>query len=144
MSRLKINTEEPVMTLDELVMAYVENKKELDSYKKICDKENTQIKEAFEEQELTEHTVGNYTVKKVVAKKEKFDEDKLVNFFQSVIWADKGSMQCPYIKTQYVVDWDAVENAIYHGKLTKEQVLEMDKYKEVTEIVTLRISKAKG
>ena len=47
------------------------------------------------------------------------------------------------IKTKEYVDFDALEKAIYNGLLPGETLLEMDKAREVKEVVTLRVTKIK-
>ena len=129
--------------LNELVESYYLNKTELDSYKKLCDNQNKSIKDLMLEMNVEDYDSDNYHASRKVSTRENFNEEQLLEFIRSTIWADKGSMHCPYIKTKYVVDYDALEKAIYNGDITKEQLLEMEKCKTVTEVVTLRVTKRK-
>ena len=154
MSRLKFDTIEREKNtigitdsdLDALINQYAENKSELDSYKKICENENNKIKDTMLELGLKTYSTEKYSVTRSVSVKETFDEEKLMNFIKTVLWKDSenGSMPCPYIKIKYVVDYDVLEKAIYNGEISKEQLVEMDKCKDVKETVTLRLTKKKG
>ena len=129
--------------LDKLIPQYAQNKSELDSYKKICDTENAKIKELMLADNIDKKVCGDYKATLSITKRESFNEDQLLNYINTVIWGDKGSMTCPYTKIQYVIDWDALEKAIYNGDITPEQVMEMDKFKEVKEIPVLKVSRVK-
>ena len=47
------------------------------------------------------------------------------------------------IRTKEYVDMDLLEDALYHDRIDKDTVVEMDKCRESKEIVQLRISKKK-
>lgn len=134
MARVKLDVSE-THTLDNLIPAYAENKAILDDYKKICDKENKQIKEL-----MTDDTyeAGGYKATKSVQVRETMNEDKLLELL-----IDKGYKDTKVIKQKYYVDMDALESAIYSGQIPKEDLLAIDKCRESKEVVTLRISKIK-
>ena len=122
--------------LDTLIPQYAENKNMLDDYKKICDKENKQIKEL-----MTDDTyeAGGYKATKSVQTRESLNEDRLLAIAsQHRVFRDIG-----IIKTKEYVDMEALESAIYKGMLDKEALMEIDKCRESKEVVTLRISKIK-
>lgn len=122
--------------LDTLIPQYAENKSMLDDYKKICDKENKQIKEL-----MTDDTyeAGGYKATKSVQIRESLNEDRLLAIAsQHRVFRDIG-----IIKTKEYVDMEALESAIYKGMLDKETLMEIDKCRESKEVVTLRISKVK-
>lgn len=121
------------MTLDVLIPQYAENKSILDDYKKICDDENKQIKELMDE---GSYVVGDWKATKIVTVRESFNEDKLLETVKNL--AIKG-----IVKKKEYVDMDALESAIYKGKISKEMLLEIDKCRETKEIVALRVSKNK-
>ena len=131
MARIKLEAE----SLDTLIPQYAENKSILDDYKKICDKENKQIKEL-----MTDDTyeAGGYKATKSVSVRETMNEDKLLELL-----IDKGYKDTKVIKQKYYVDMDALESAIYSGQIPKEDLLAIDKCRESKEVVTLRISKVK-
>lgn len=125
-------------TLDTLIPKYAENKTELDSYKKICDRDNAKIKELMEAENLKAYSAGGYKATKSVSTKESFKEDLLIDLLKTKLGDDT-----PIIKTKEYVDMDALEKAIYNHEISTDLLLEMDKCKEVKETVTLRITKEK-
>ena len=122
--------------LDTLILRYAENKAELDSYKKICDKENAQIKSIMLGSKLDKHEVGDYRATCVVSKRETMNEEMLLE-----IAHQHGLSEI--VKTKEYIDYDALENAIYNSLIPTDILLEMDKAKDVKEVVTLRVSKIK-
>lgn len=131
------NLNEVAESLEELVSVWGENKSAMDSYKKIVDAKAKKIKELMLNSNLTKKTSGKYTAKLTTRKSESFDEDGLVKYIKSSLWANMGSMECPYIKTVEVVNWDALEKAMYNGEISKEQMTDIGKYKQVKETVAL-------
>lgn len=135
--RMKINVEvDETRTLDELIPAYAQNKNELDSYKKICESENSQIKEKMVEIGQDEYSAGGYKAKRIVSERVSMNEDKLLAVM-------KKHYLVQVIKTREYVDMDALENYLYHidEEDNKELLAEIDKCREVKEVVQLRISK---
>lgn len=122
--------------LDTLIPQYAENKNMLDDYKKICDEENKQIKEL-----MTDDTyeAGGYKATRSVQTRESMNEDKLLDVLQQYGVAYNENI----IRTKEYVDMDALENAIYKGKIDKDILLEIDKCRDKKEVVTLRVSKIK-
>ena len=135
MARVKLDVSE-THTLDNLIPAYAENKAILDDYKKICDKENKQIKEL-----MTDDTyeAGGYKATKSVQVRESMNEDKLLDMLKDV----GGSYENGLIKTKEYVDMDVLESMLYKGKIPKDILMQIDKCRESKEVVTLRISKIK-
>ena len=123
-------------SLEALIPQYAKNKFELDSYKKICDKENAEIKSLMLNNDMQEASAGGYTAKLIIQHRDSMNEDKLLeiahNFGISEI-----------VKTKEYIDFDALENAIYNNLISQEVLLEMDKAKETKEVVTLKIGKTK-
>lgn len=122
--------------LDILIPQYAENKSMLDDYKKICDKENKQIKEL-----MTDDTyeAGGYKATKSVQIRESLNEDRFLAIASwHRIFRDIG-----IIKTKEYVDTEALESAIYKGMLDKEALMEIDKCRESKEVVTLKVSRIK-
>ena len=130
-------------SLDILIPRYFQNKQEMDGYKKICDKENKQIKDSMKALGETEHTVGDYIAKYSVQQRESMNEDILISLFTSVPSFVKLDDKYNIIKTKPYVDFDALENALYNSKLSEKQVSDLNRAKEVKEVVTLRVSKIK-
>ena len=134
MARLNLNSDEITTsrTLDELIPMYALNKSELDSYKKICDEENAQIKKQMLDLGTDEYTVGGYTAKRTVSTRESINEDKLM---MVLLKHDiKG-----VIKTKDYVDMDALENYLYNNEMTSSLAADLESCKTVTEVVTLRV-----
>lgn len=127
--------------LNELIPQYAFNKNEFDSYKEICDKENKRIKQIMKELGEKESTAGDYTVKFSITTRISMNEDKLL----SIILAANLSSQIKarVIKTKQYVDVAELENAMYKDEIPNDVILSMDKCKNVTEVETLRINKAK-
>lgn len=131
-----------LVMLEQLVLEYANNKSVADRYKKLADKLNTEIKSIMESRNLTDVTAGDYTVKYVVQNRETMDEDKLISIIDDAPGISQ--LRSTIIKTKEYVDFDALENAIYHGDIPQEVVQAMNRAREVRKIVTLRINKKKG
>ena len=122
--------------LDALIPQYAENKSEMDSYKKICDKENAQIKSIMKDFVVDKYEAGGYRASYSVSTRETMNEEMLLE-----IAHNHGIPEI--VKTKEYIDFDILEKAIYDGKISEEILLEMDKAKEVKEVVTLRVTKIK-
>jgi len=122
--------------LNIVVPRYYEHKTELDFYKKQCDAENAEIKEAMKEQNIKDFEVDGVVAKYVIQNKETMNEDKLLQVLKNAGYTE-------LIKTREYVDMDALENALYHSNIDNDTILEMDKCREVKEVIQLRVSKKK-
>lgn len=122
--------------LDELIPQYAQNKAEFDSYKKICEKENAQIKTLMSQLSDKRYETGGYRATYSVSTKETMNEARLLEIAHQYGISE-------IVKTKEYIDFDALENAIYNNKISKEVLLEMDTAKESKEIVTLRVTKIK-
>lgn len=122
--------------LDELIPQYAMNKAEADNYKKICDRENAQIKAVMADFAIQQYEAGGYKATYSVSTRESMNEDKLL-----AIAHQYGIPEI--VKTKEYIDFDALENAIYNNRISDEVLMEMDKAKEVKEVVTLRVTKKK-
>lgn len=129
--------------LDELIPQYAANKAEADSYKKICEKENAKIKAIMKDFVVTEYVAGEYKATYSISKRETMNEDILISLFTSVPGFVSVSDNYGIVKNKPYIDFDALEKAIYDDKLTQDQLMELDKAKEVKEVVTLRVTKKK-
>lgn len=124
------------MNLDELIPQYAQNKAEMDSYKKICDSENAQIKALMAELDDPVYEAGGYKATYSVQERESMNEDILLDIAHHFGLSE-------IVKTKEYIDYDALEKAIYDGKISDDILLEMNKAKEVKEVVTLRVTKIK-
>lgn len=138
MSRVKINIPEnnEGLTLDDYITRYVGNKSKLDSYKKLVDNDNAEIKRQMKEANITEREVGDYVAKYSVSNRESMNEDKLMDVIKKYKFEN-------VIKTKEYIDMDALETYLYNHDITKEQASDLDSCRQINEVVTLRISKAK-
>jgi len=123
------------MKLEELIVTYAENKSEMDSYKKLVNRDNALIKELMQEQKITEKEVDGWQAKITTKKSESFNEDKLL--------AIAKERNLDIIRTKEYVDTDIMEELIYNGTITKDDLLEIAKAKEVKETIELRVKKVK-
>ena len=124
--------------LQQYIEQYGQKKTVYDLEKKTIDKLNNSIKELMTKYSLEKYDSDTYSVSCTVNEIEEMNEEKLLAIIKSVIWADKGSMHCPFIKTVEQVDFDALEKAIYNGDISKEHLLEIGKCKEVKQRTVLR------
>lgn len=119
-----------------VVPRYFEHKTEMDFYKKQCDAENAEIKQAMKEQGIKDFEVDGIVAKYIVKNKESMNEDKLVKVLKDAGYSN-------LIKTREYVDMDELESALYHNAIDTDTIVEMDKCREVKEIIELRLSKKK-
>lgn len=122
--------------LSVLIPLYAHNKQEQDRYKKLCDKQNTEIKSAMTKAELSTFEVDGYTASLSVSKRENIIEDKLIELL-------KENKIRGIVKKKEYIDMDALEKALYAGKIPAELVASMDNCKTYKEISTLRVTKIK-
>lgn len=123
-------------TLDELIPQYAANKRELDSYTKICKEENEQIKVQLMDIGEDTYSAGGYTVKRIVAVKETMNEAKLLEVLRH-----NGINNA--IKTLEYVDMDVLEAYLYNNAPSAELARQLEACRTTTETVQLRLSKTK-
>ena len=105
----------------------------MDSYKKLVDSDNKEIKEIMQENKLPEFIVDDIKATCSVSERTDFIEEALIEKLKEM--KVKG-----IIKKKEYVDMDALENAIYNGKVNAGELASCQTTKEV---VTLRVSKVK-
>ena len=130
--------------LDKLIPQYAVNKSELDNYKKICDKDNAQIKAIMGELALSWYKTDDYKISRIIQKREKLNEDILLDLFIQDTDLKDIAGRYNIIKLKEYIDMDALEKAIYNGGLSDGDLLKLNKAKETKEVITLRLSKIKG
>ena len=123
----------PEERLSELLPVYQANKSEMDSYKKLVDKDNKEIKTIMLDSKLDEFIVDNIKASCSVSEREDFIEEALIAKLKEM--KIRG-----VVKKKEHVDMDALENAIYHGKIDAASLADCQTKKEV---VTLRVTKLK-
>ena len=141
--RTKISADTLPESLDILIPRYAQNKQELDDYKKICDRENAQIKASMKALGKTEYPVGDYVAKYSVQQRENMNEDVLISLFTSVPAFVHMDTVYNIVKTKPYIDFDALEKALYNNELSDSLLADLNKAREVKEVVTLRVSKIK-
>ena len=122
--------------LEELIPQYALNKSELDSYKKICDRENAEIKQIMLSDDLDKVEVDGYRAICTVSTRETMNEEMMLEIAHQFDIPD-------IVKVKEYIDYDALEKAIYDGNISQDVLLEMEKAKEVKEVVTLKVTKIK-
>lgn len=137
MARKQMSLFEDVRTLEEklsqILPVYEANKSEMDSYKKLVDKDNKEIKSIMLGAELGEFVVDDIKASCSVSVREDFVEEALIAKLKEL--KIRG-----VVKKKEYVDMDALENAIYNGKVDAASLADCQTKKEV---VTLRVTKLK-
>lgn len=82
-----------------------------------------QIKKYLAEDNLTNYDTADSSVSVQIRSSVSFDEESLINYLKS------SGLSRGLVKRKEYVDFDALESAIYRGKLSDEQVKELDKFK---------------
>ena len=119
--------------LTELLPIYYMQKAEMDSYKKLVDKDNKEIKSIMLGAGLKEFVVYDIKASCSVSEREDFIEEALIAKLKEM--KVRG-----IVKKKEYVDMDALENAIYNGKIDAAALADCQTKKEV---VTLRVTKLK-
>ena len=150
MGRKKIEAQETksnrgnnLSELSELVEKWGSKKTVLDPLTKEVKSYADSIKLLMLEENLDESISGAYTACLSFQTKEEVNEEGLLAYIKSDLWGDKGSMTCPYIKRVEVIDWDALESAIYNHELTQEQLLAIDEFRTVSKTPVLKLKTRK-
>ena len=121
--------------LSDLVADYIDNKSLEAKYKNLAASGNTKIKQIMTSKHLTSASCSTGTVTLSERKSESFNEDELIEFLMS-----KGH-EGDIVKTKRYVDYDALESAIYHEKLSEDDVKELDRYRDTKITYVLNIKK---
>ncbi len=123
-----------VETLQELVPRYAHSKQEADSYKKLAEQDNAEIKSIMLKEKLDTFTAGGWTASCTVSEKEALNEEGLIAYL-------KKNKVKGLIKKREYIDMDALESAIYKGEI---DAAALAPYQEKKEVVTLRIKKERS
>lgn len=131
----EVSEEKTLKLLSETIERFYEDKQNLDSFKKLTEEENKQIKEVMSNLNKSEFETDSGIIAKVnIQKRESFVDDKLIAKLKDL------GVTTP-IKTIEVVDMDELENVIYNGDLDAS---ELSSCKQVKEVAVLKVSKKKG
>lgn len=119
------------VNLDGLIEVFYNHKKELDKYKKTTDEYNKQIKSELNKLRATEfETESGLVAKLSIQNRESFNEDLLISKLKELKVNE-------VIKTKEYVDMDALEDAIYNGKLNAS---ELSNCKIIKTVETLKVT----
>lgn len=122
------------LDLDTTINSFFKKKEKLDYYKKETDLENKHIKELMTKLDLKEFETDNGLIAKMtISERESFNEPSLIEKLKELDKLDA-------IDLVEVINWDKIEDMIYNGKLDASILAP---YKEVKEVVTLKVSKKK-
>lgn len=119
--------------LERLIPKYMENNLKMKDYKKLVDEDNGKIKHLMKGNAIEVFEVGNLKASCTTSERMSFNEDALIEKLKEL--KTRG-----IVKKKEYVDMDALENAIYHGKLS---AAELASCQETKEVVTLKVSKKK-
>ncbi len=128
---------EPINDFEKLILGYVEHKSLLDDVKKQCDIENAEIKSIMSKHNIPEYILGDTTIKYYVQKRESMNEEMLLEIAHNYGIPE-------IVKTKEYIDFDALEDAIYHERIPNDILMEMNKAKETKEVPTLRVVTKRG
>lgn len=123
-------------TLKSTINHYADRNRLFNSVKKECDNLKADIKTAMSEMKLKDFDTGDYIATVSTVTKESFNEELLVNFVKGL--GIRGA-----VKKKEYVDMDVLEKAIYNGRVSQEQLIEMERCKNSTSYQSLKIKKNK-
>lgn len=126
---------EPKRTLSELVPIYGTIKAELDRNKKMEASLNKEIKELFVKEGKDTINTGVWKADYSVRVSDVYDEDAVLEY------ALKHKAFADCIKTKQYVDFDALEQLIYTGKIPQKQVAALDEFRSQKETKVLKVTK---
>lgn len=124
--------------INEAVIQYFDDKQSEKELKESISIGNELIKNYMASINSKSKMFGDYKVTVSVQDRSTFNEAKLLQFLWSIDNLPEG-----LIKTKEYVDMDVLENAIYKGLISSEQLAEMQKCKDIKESVSLRVTKPK-
>ena len=116
---MKISKQE----FDSMVDDYVEAKKKEQEASKVTKVLGTQIKKYLSEDNLTSYDTADSSISIQIRSSVSFDEENLIEYLK-VAGLSRGLVR----KKEYI-DFDALESAIYRGRLSDDVVKELEKFK---------------
>ena len=108
---------------DNMVDDYVVAKMKEQEAGKVTKVLGPQIKKYLAEDNLTNYDTADSSVSVQIRSSVSFDEESLIDYLKS------SGLSRGLVKRKEYVDFDALESAIYRGKLSEEQIKELDKFK---------------
>lgn len=122
--------------LSELVEKWGSKKKMLDPLSKDVKSYGDEIKNIMVKEQIDESRSGDFVACLSFQTKEEVNEEGIIEYLKNNV-KNAGK----YIKKVEVLDWDAIENAMYNQTITKEQMLEIDKFRTVKKTPVLKMGK---
>lgn len=122
--------------LDKLIPMYGTNNQASKEMKETLENQNKQIKSIMESLNLKTHEAGGWKATCSTSERETINEEMMLSILRE-------HDDCGIIKTKEYIDFDALENAIYNGLISKEVLLELDKAKSSKTVVTLKVTKVR-
>ncbi len=113
------------------------------SLNKVLDAKKAEIKKLMGDYDIDTLKTDTYKATYSVIENDSLNEDKLLSCLLTVPAWVKLATDNNLVKTVHQVDFDALENAIYNGKIPKDKLLELDTMKESRPVVKLLVSKLK-
>ncbi len=137
MGRLKLETAERKLTLEELVPLYGEKNTKFNALKKEVAELNSELKTAIKNanQQNKDIKIGGWKCTLSVSEDVKVNEDRLLEVLKT--------HGVDVIRTREYIDFDALERLIYAGSVSQDVLLEMDACNEKTLKDVLRCTKLK-
>ena len=115
----------------ELIKSYYELNEQKKKYESSVKKLNVEIKDYMSEHGLEVYNFDDYSVKKSISERVKFNEDLLVQLIREMGRED-------LIKVKEYVDLDELEREIYRESIDASKLAPSQ---EITEVVTLSVKK---
>ena len=129
--------------LKKLIPAYGANNTQLKELKSVVDGDNKEIKALCKQLSIEKTEIDGWKVDYKVVEKHNANEDQMLEIIKKWWLAKNGSMHCPYIRIEYHVDNDAIEDGIYKGEFDKETLLALKACYTVKQEERLTVSKIK-
>lgn len=126
--------------LDSLVARYGQTDAQIKALKKANDIDKEQLTTTLAKMGENKWTAGGFTVQRVESNRETLNEEKLLALMQ--LHKEMAELH-GILKIKAYVDMDALESAIYTGKIPQDVLQELDQCRETKVVVSLRCSKAK-
>ena len=140
----KDNTLTPMQKLEELIPVFARAKATADEYKKTADEQNKKIKSVIKEISDDSQTleIAGYRVDFQKQERTSMNEERVLESFDTCKKI-KLAKELGIIKTKEYIDYDALENAIYNGKLSEKLLVMLQDCEEVKIVEVLKVSAIK-
>lgn len=133
------------MTTNEQVELYCKQMTEEKALNKANKKLNEEIKQTLIDSGDTDIKSGIYSVHLETRVSEGIDEARALSILKTFWSKDHGDEMCPFIRTVFVLDMDALEGALYNNAIPDEVLMQLDscRTKKETKALTFKVAKEK-